>query len=428
MGFPRAYRALMENDPSVRRVFERRSVSEGTKLQYVAAVKDFSDFMGMSPFECVGFLSGLDEEDATEKVVDWIVDAKDRLAPKTCRNWLNGIRVWLRENRVRNVDWEEVRDSFRSYVGKVRTLVNRDAIQKEQIVRILQAAKLRERALICFAASSGLRVGDTIINLRLKHIRDDLWDESLPCYMVEVPGEITKEGLPHVTFISAETAQYLRAYLRQREMKGEEITPESYLFVTFDGRPIAAATVRNIWAGLCRRAGIDRRKVIMKGKRRFRNGPLLERGYLFNIRVHSLRKYFKTACSMSGVDRMASEAMMGHSLSSFGIESVYDFCVANLEWLRTQYQLVLPAVTFLSEPPSVKTIVEGEMKRKLEEYETEIKALRELLNIRTARLSEYETKLAELERERYLRVEYEKRLARVERILEKIIKIRKELT
>ena len=428
MGFPRAYRALMENDPSVRRVFERRSVSEGTKLQYVAAVKDFSDFMGMPPFECVGFLSGLDEEDATEKVVDWIVDAKDRLAPKTCRNWLNGIRVWLRENRVRNVDWEEVRDSFRSYVGKVRTLVNRDAIQKEQIVRILQAAKLRERALICFAASSGLRVGDTIINLRLKHIRDDLWDESLPCYMVEVPGEITKEGLPHVTFISAETAQYLRAYLRQREMKGEEITPESYLFVTFDGRPIAAATVRNIWAGLCRRAGIDRRKVIMKGKRRFRNGPLLERGYLFNIRVHSLRKYFKTACSMSGVDRMASEAMMGHSLSSFGIESVYDFCVANLEWLRTQYQLVLPAVTFLSEPPSVKTIVEGEMKRKLEEYETEIKALRELLNIRTARLSEYETKLAELERERYLRVEYEKRLARVERILEKIIKIRKELT
>ena len=419
---------MMENDSSVRRVFERRSVSEGTKLQYVAAVKDFSDFMGMSPFECVGFLSGLDEEDATEKVVDWIVDAKDRLAPKTCRNWLNGIRVWLRENRVRNVDWEEVRDSFRSYVGKVRTLVNRDAIQKEQIVRILQAAKLRERALICFAASSGLRVGDTIINLRLKHIRDDLWDESLPCYMVEVPGEITKEGLPHVTFISAETAQYLRAYLRQREMKGEEITPESYLFVTFDGRPIAAATVRNIWAGLCRRAGIDRRKVIMKGKRRFRNGPLLERGYLFNIRVHSLRKYFKTACSMSGVDRMASEAMMGHSLSSFGIESVYDFCVANLEWLRTQYQLVLPAVTFLSEPPSVKTIVEGEMKRKLEEYETEIKALRELLNIRTARLSEYETKLAELERERYLRVEYEKRLARVERILEKIIKIRKELT
>ena len=418
---------MMEDDPSVRRVFERRSVSEGTRLQYVAAVKDFSDFMGMPPSECVGFLSGLSEEEATEKVVDWIVDAKDRLAPKTCRNWLNGVRVWLRENRVRNIDWEEVRDSFRSYVGKVRTLVNRDAVRKEEIVKILQAAKLRERALICFAASSGLRVGDTVVNLKLKHIKDDLWDESLTCYMVEVPGEVTKENLPHITFISAEAAQYLRAYLKQRELKGEEITPESFLFVTFDGRPIAAATVRNIWGRLCAKAGIDRKKVAIKGKRKFRHSPLLKRGYLYNVRVHSLRKYFKTACSVAGVDRMASEAMMGHSLSSFGIESVYDFCVANLEWLRTQYQLVLPAVTFLSEPPSVKSIVEGEMKRKLEEYETEIRALRELLNVRTARLSEYEAKLAELERERYLRMEYEKRLARVERILEKIIKLREKI-
>ena len=88
----------------------------------------------MPPFECVDFLSGLSEEAATEKVVDWNVNAKDRLAPKTCRNWLNGIRVWLKENRVRNIDWESVRDAFRSYVGKVRTLVNRDAITKEQIL------------------------------------------------------------------------------------------------------------------------------------------------------------------------------------------------------------------------------------------------------------------------------------------------------
>ena len=353
MGFPRAYRALMRGDPSVRRVFERRSVSEGTKLQYVAAVKDFSDFMGLAPSECVKFLSGLDEEAATDKIVDWIVNAKDRLAPKTCRNWLNGIRVWLKENRVRNIDWESVRDAFRSYVGKVRTLVNRDAITKEQIVKILQASKLRERALICFAASSGLRVGDTIINLKLKHIKDDLWDESLTCYMVEVPGEITKENLPHITFISAETAQYLRAYLRQRELKGEEITPESFLFVRFDGGPINASTIRNLWAEICRKAGIDRKKVMIRGKRMF-GDKLRTDSHLYNVRVHSLRKYFKTACSMSGVDRMASEAMMSHSLSSFGIESVYDFCVANLDWLRTQYQLVLPAVTFLSEPPSVK--------------------------------------------------------------------------
>jgi len=47
--------------------------------------------------------------------------------------------------------------------------------------------------------------------------------------MVEGQGEITKEGLSHVTFISAETAQYLRAYLRQREMKRGDNVGELYL-------------------------------------------------------------------------------------------------------------------------------------------------------------------------------------------------------
>ena len=46
------------------------------------------------------------------------MDAKCRLALKTCRNWPNGIDIWLKENEVKNIDWDEVREGFKSYVGK----------------------------------------------------------------------------------------------------------------------------------------------------------------------------------------------------------------------------------------------------------------------------------------------------------------------
>lgn len=127
------------------------------------------------------------------------------------------------------------------------------------------------------------------------------------------------------------------------------------------------------------KAGIDHKKVMIKGKRKFGNELVLERGYLFNLRVHSLRKYFKTACSMMGVDRMASEAMMGHSLITFGIENVYDYCVANRKFLRTQYELVLPLVTFLVEPPSVKTILNSKARKEIEVLREENLELKKLV-------------------------------------------------
>lgn len=59
---------------------------------------------------------------------------------------------------------------------------------------------------------------------------------------------------------------------------------------------------------------------------------------------------------MNGVDRMASEAFLGHSLTKFGVESLYDFCITRREWLRDEYLKVLPAVSFLKEPQIVVAV------------------------------------------------------------------------
>lgn len=388
-------------DPTVRRLLERRAITnEATTRQYLCAIDSFSRFKNMAPSRLVDHLKNLSIEEATEEVIDWIRYAKRRYSAKSTRNWLICLRLWLRENGVR-VDHDEIKRAFRSYIGRVKRLLVRDIITRDELIKILQHCDIRSRALFTFAASSGLRVRDTIIHLRLRDIKDDLWDKNLPCYLVEVPESYTKDGVAHVTFISAECAQYLRTYLKQRENKGENITSDSLLFVARGRKPMSVSLVTYLWAEACKRAGVDRRPVKAKGFQYIR-GAGLRPAVRYNIRVHSLRKYFKTACSTMGVDRMVSEAFLGHSLSAFGIESVYDFCIANLDYLRTQYQLVLPLVTFLVEPPSVKVVANHKARREIEVLKAEVRRLEETVKILTMGLLAAHglTQLSKMEKEK----------------------------
>ena len=80
----------------------------------------------------------------------------------------------------------EIAREFRRAVGPVRALIKKDVITKEEIIQILRVAPLRERAIIATMASSNLRVR-AALNLQLANFRDSIWDESLPCYAVEIP-------------------------------------------------------------------------------------------------------------------------------------------------------------------------------------------------------------------------------------------------
>lgn len=166
-----------------------------------------------------------------------------------------------------------------------------------------------------------------------------------------------------------------------RESNGEKITKESYLFtekpsvfskdVFKNPKPLGYKGVMYSWFNLCKKAGIDMKPVRIKGYHPVgsKNGvELVKNACRYNIRIHSLRKYFKTTCSVLGVDRMATEAMMGHSLRSFGIESVYDYCISNLEFLKEQYLKALPGLTFLVKLPSIK-VENGEARKKIEQLE-----------------------------------------------------------
>jgi integrase len=332
-------------------MISNRSLAEQTKANYVKGITDFCNYFGSTPKQLIEQFKGLNEDEIVQKFAEYFADAKDRLAPKSMWGWLPAIKAWLLENSVKAIDRisREIAREFRRKFGSPKPLLKRDILTKEDIIKILNVADLREKAIICTLASGGFRLS-TAINLQLKHLENI--EEDKDCYMVEVPEEITKEREPYVTFISREARDYIRELLLLRSAKGEQIIPEFYLFTTHRGnKQLSAKRFDNTWRELCKKAGIDLKPIIIKGKHPInkRNGKVVyeEKPKRYNTRIHALRKFFKTSCSVAGVDRMASEAFLGHSLASFGMESVYDFCISRREWLREQYLKVLPLVTFL---------------------------------------------------------------------------------
>lgn len=370
----------IEEDPTVQNMLDRRTLSVQTRRNYVKAIRFFCEYYRSKPKELISRFKSFDADRIVDEFSNFFVWSKDKVASKSLLGWLPGIRAWLVENGVREVDrvGREIAREFRRRFGSAKPLLRRDVVTKEEIIRILKIAPLRERAIITTMASGGFRL-HACLNLQIKHFRDDIMDSSLPCYCLEIPETLSKEGEPYLTFISAEAGEYIRTFLIHREENGEEINSETYLFTAYrKNTPLSDHRFENIWRKLCEDAGLDLRPVPIKGFHpvgKKGGGVELRRGgYRYNTRIHSLRKFFKTACSISGVDRMASEAFLGHSLTKFGVESLYDFCISNLEWLREEYMKVLPNVTFLKKLPTLP-IVNGEARKRIEELEKAYKEL-----------------------------------------------------
>jgi len=405
------WREVLE-DPTLLRVIRVRGYKEGTAKHLAKGVYDFCKFLGFDrPVDAVEKIKEMKLEEVVEVFKNYFIERKQTMAPKTIWNYMGDIKIWLYENGV-DIDSisKKITREYRRYVSSrgIPRLLKREHIERDEIKRIILVSDVRTRALVSLLASSGLRIGVSALRLQLKHFRDNLEDD-LPCYMLEIPEELTKAEYghenPHFTFISREARDYLMAYLKKREQFGEKIGPETYLFVSQRNRrpdpdqPLTYRGALHLWERACEAAGIDRKPVFLPSRRgRLKNRNDHGQVIRYNIRIHSLRKYFKTACSLMGVDRMATEAMMGHSLSQFGIESVYDYCVTRLDWLRREYMKALPALTFAAElPPQVPTVNHRARKR-IEELESELKKRDELLKEMREFLEKHEEELKEVKK------------------------------
>jgi site-specific recombinase XerD len=248
---------------------------------------------------------------------DFVGELQDRgLAPSRVANYVKAIRSLYRVNGV------EVKLPY----ALSRRSVRKDrAPRPEELERLMDAADAREKVIISILALGGFREG-TLVRLHYRHVKEDLEKGIVPVH-IHVEAEITK-GKYHDydTFLGAEVVEALKLYLNarrkgliDRRIPREEIHDESPLMRNHESdaaKPIGEREIYKLIHELYSRLGLLRQGA---------NG-----GY--DLRVHSLRKFFKTQLMALGVQPDYIDYMMGHTVDTY-----HDIQSKGVEFLRNVY-------------------------------------------------------------------------------------------
>ena len=160
--------------------------------------------------------------------------------------------------------------------------------------------------------------------MQYRHVRDDLENNHTPIH-VHIEADITK-GKYHDydTFLGAEAAQYLRLYIEQRRKGTEYIPPENLTDESPLIRDATKSRIRNITTKQIRhrvhslylKAGLIKQRNVR----------------MYDLRVNSLRKYFKTQLLSLVVQPDYVDYMMGHTIDTY-----HDIQSIGIHTLRNVY-------------------------------------------------------------------------------------------
>jgi len=259
------------------------------------------------------------------------------LKPGAVNNYIKTVKTFYRVNGVKI---ELLEPLSRRVVYKDRSP------QPEELARLIDIAALREKFIISGFALGGFRE-ETFSKIRYQHVKEDLENNRTPIH-IHIEAEITK-GKYHDydTFIGQEAALYLKLYLDQRRqgyagMPPEEINDESPLIrdeTRTEPKGIGPKALRRIVHTLYDKAGLLKQP----------------NGRMYDLRVHSIRKYFKTQLIALGVQPDYVDYMMGHTVDTYN-----DIQSLGIEKLRSIYAasgLSIRPKTQVSKVETLKEII-----------------------------------------------------------------------
>ncbi|MGQ0791263.1 MAG: tyrosine-type recombinase/integrase [Nitrosopumilaceae archaeon] len=280
----------MEKDRSFF-VFEQAIRSEKTKHVYSYWLERFRKYTGSKNYD--ELLIG-DIKDLQIRLEEYLFELKKIQSRSTIEASFYAIELFYSMNDV-NLNFKKIRKMF----PPLEKRAGQEAYTTEDIRKILDSSKSRKtKALIHLLAASGMRIG-AVDYLKLKHIKPVKYD----CRSVLVYAGDKEE---YTTFLTPEAGKALDWYIEERKIMGEEITPESPVFVAFRNKtglgkvePLSYSAARTLIHRAVHQAHITN----MIEKKR----------YAIPV-AHGFRKRFNTILkSNNNINSNLVEKMMGHS-------------------------------------------------------------------------------------------------------------------
>ncbi len=219
------------------------------------------------------------------------------------------------------------------YLPIPRPVYKDRAPTQEELSNLVDTANLREKLILSMVCLGGFREG-TLTRLQYRHIKDDMEKHIVPLH-VHVEAEITK-GKYHDydTFLGADAVDYLRKYLEARR-KGGVLHPHIGPEEIQDDSPIIRDEMHDDTRGAMRAEprSIGEKQVYKVIHQLYIKTGLLKPGQNhYTLRVHSLRKFFKTQLIAAGVPESYVDYMMGHTVDTY-----HDIQSKGVEFLRGVY-------------------------------------------------------------------------------------------
>ena len=212
---------------------------------------------------------------------------------------ISSMKALLRAYDVEHrIEWKYPKQRERKYRDRLPTVA--------ELKYILNNASLKQKAILLLLISSGMRIG-SLEHLRLKDFAYD--DEH---GLVKISVYSTKTRHQYTTFATNEFwdifQQWINELKHNNEINDDSLIFEKYYFFNRGRKKIA----KNWWTT---------RISAELNSNLFDKCELLQRtdGNL-KFTAHTLRKFFKTACVVSGIPELYSELMLGHKS---GIQQTY---------------------------------------------------------------------------------------------------------
>jgi integrase len=301
-----------------------RTASAGTLYQYIYSIHRFCNWANIQPDQIIQACQDQDGDPNPKAIAkysrlldDYLGELQaEEYTPGTVSNHIKGVKALFNANRLKlDIDF-----------NLSKRVVYKDRAPKpEELARLLDLSDLRVKVIISMLALGGFRTG-TLVKLKYRHVKQDLERNITPIH-IHIESDITK-GKYHDydTFLGQEAADYLKAYLEIRKRGTEKIPPEtltdeSPLIRNSQTKlvlPVTPIAIHQLVHDQYVKAGILPSKPTM--------------GRRYELRVHSIRKYFRTQLASLGVQTDYVEYMMGHTISTY-----HDIEMKGVEFLRGIY-------------------------------------------------------------------------------------------
>jgi site-specific recombinase XerD len=296
------------------------SASHRSCMLYSVYVKKYASWLGYSPDLIIADIKPIGAIPDPLKVQnhcgflnDYLAELQDQgLRPSSVNNCIKTVKTFYHVNGI------EVKLS--QPLKKKVTYKDR-APKPEELFTMLDLAATREAFIVAAIATGGFREG-TFSKLKYRRVKEDLEANKIPIH-IHVEASITK-GKYHDydTFINAEASTLLKLYIQDRKRVNRNIPPEE---ITDDAplirnshdsdkvSGVSEKTIRKIVHGLAVKANVAKK---------------LPDSWMYSVRTHSLRKFFRTQMSSVKIDTEIVQYMMGHTIDvyedvqSLGIETL----------------------------------------------------------------------------------------------------------